>query len=633
MDAAEKEMLSSSFSQIVSDMPLPTCAQTSSRPSPIDINENYIEPEPQEGNMEYKLKLIDPTPSRFQHLVTQMKWRLAEGNGEALYVIGVEDDGFLTGLAEDQLLASLRTLEAMAAAAGAQTTVLRTRVSVRGAGQVAEVLVRRVPDNQQFLEVRVAAVGSAGSGKSTVLGVLVGEELDNGHGKARLNLFRHRHEITSGTTSSICHGMLGFDSNGDAVNHALPSGHDASTSALSECASKIVSFFDFPGHERYMKTTLLGFSSRSIDYVALVVGSSTGMSPSTLAQLEVVTALQLPFFVIVTKIDLCTRPVLAATLKDLTQHLKAPGCKRIAVIVNNMDDVCCLGSSFHKDRIVPIFLVSSVSGKNIDLLRRFLNLLAVDTGAEEKCGLPPLVQISEVFNVAGVGPVVAGTLLEGVVREGDRMRIGPDDSGSFLPVVVRNIHRNRVPFHLVKAGQHASFALDGIAREAIRRGQILAGDASMCVACKEFEADVLLTSSSVPLVARAQVSAFVGTVRQQATVVSIDAPDGALAQGHAARVRLQFLCRPEHVLNGARLLLHGPRLRAFGTVAFTDAPAPELPDGASSDDCADLSGNEAVDERKDASRTPDSTPAGTPTAANDKLVAGSDVTSQVVAPC
>jgi GTPase len=50
--------------------------------------------EVEEGNVEYKLKLIDPTPERFQHLVSQLKWRLCEGQGEALYEIGVEDNGF-----------------------------------------------------------------------------------------------------------------------------------------------------------------------------------------------------------------------------------------------------------------------------------------------------------------------------------------------------------------------------------------------------------------------------------------------------------------------------------------------------------------------------------------------------------
>lgn len=46
--------------------------------------------------------------------MTQMKWRLEEGNGEAIYEIGVEDNGILTGLNEADLQASVSTLEKMA---------------------------------------------------------------------------------------------------------------------------------------------------------------------------------------------------------------------------------------------------------------------------------------------------------------------------------------------------------------------------------------------------------------------------------------------------------------------------------------------------------------------------------------
>ena len=41
-----------------------------------------LPPEPQQGNIEYKLKLVNPTSQRLEHLVTQMKWRLREGQGE-----------------------------------------------------------------------------------------------------------------------------------------------------------------------------------------------------------------------------------------------------------------------------------------------------------------------------------------------------------------------------------------------------------------------------------------------------------------------------------------------------------------------------------------------------------------------
>jgi len=43
-----------------------------------------------------------------------MKWRLQEGQGEAIYEIGVEDSGLLTGLTPTELDASMETLGRMA---------------------------------------------------------------------------------------------------------------------------------------------------------------------------------------------------------------------------------------------------------------------------------------------------------------------------------------------------------------------------------------------------------------------------------------------------------------------------------------------------------------------------------------
>jgi GTPase len=40
-----------------------------------------------------------------------MKWRLQEGFGEAIYEIGVEDNGSCCGLSEDDLEKSLETLK------------------------------------------------------------------------------------------------------------------------------------------------------------------------------------------------------------------------------------------------------------------------------------------------------------------------------------------------------------------------------------------------------------------------------------------------------------------------------------------------------------------------------------------
>ena len=36
-----------------------------------------------------------------------MKWRLREGQGEAIYEIGVEDNGLMTGLNDDDMVSSI----------------------------------------------------------------------------------------------------------------------------------------------------------------------------------------------------------------------------------------------------------------------------------------------------------------------------------------------------------------------------------------------------------------------------------------------------------------------------------------------------------------------------------------------
>ena len=55
-----------------------------------------------------------------------------------------------------------------------------------------------------------------------MLGVLVKGTLDDGRGKARLNLFRHKHEIESGRTSSVGMEIMGFDTMGNVVSSNVP---------------------------------------------------------------------------------------------------------------------------------------------------------------------------------------------------------------------------------------------------------------------------------------------------------------------------------------------------------------------------------------------------------------------------
>ncbi|KAI0040441.1 hypothetical protein FA95DRAFT_1599425 [Auriscalpium vulgare] len=93
--------------------------------------------EVEEGNIEYKLHLIEPSPARFSRLVTQLKWRLLEGGGEAFYELGVADSGVLVGLSADDLARTLETLSAMADEIGAHVVVVK-QIEVVGRGARAE---------------------------------------------------------------------------------------------------------------------------------------------------------------------------------------------------------------------------------------------------------------------------------------------------------------------------------------------------------------------------------------------------------------------------------------------------------------------------------------------------------------
>ena len=57
-------------------------------------------------------------------------------------------------------------------------------------------------------EVRYWVIGNVDSGNSTLIGVIVGKELDDGKGKARLTILRHPHEKKTGRTSSISQNFI-----------------------------------------------------------------------------------------------------------------------------------------------------------------------------------------------------------------------------------------------------------------------------------------------------------------------------------------------------------------------------------------------------------------------------------------
>ncbi len=528
--------------------------------------ESSLPPEPQLGNIEYKLKLVNPTRQRLEHLVTQMKWRLREGQGEAIYEIGVEDNGFLAGLDDQDMASSLETLREMAKRLDATVEVLRER-RLNAQKTVAEVLVRKVPDDQHAIDLRVCVLGSADVGKSTLLGVLTQGQLDNGRGRARLNMFRHLHEIQSGRTSSISHELLGFDSDGGAMDYARCN----TAEEICENSTKLITFIDLAGHQKYLRTTISGLTGYSPHYVMLVVSASAGVVTMTQEYLGIAVALDVPFFIMVTKVDLTPKSKLKETLDSLQAVLKASCSNKVPLVVKSGDDSITAAGNALKDNVVPIFCVSAVTGSGLDEVRKFLHLLPPGAGPKEQEKLEqdsPEFQIDELFDVPGVpGTVVGGLVTQGIISEGmTSLHVGPFEDGSFKPVTVNSIRRNRAGCRLVRALQSAALAIDTPISE-LRRGMCLVDvtKADPRTASLYFQAKVCVLFHPTEIGRGFRTSMHVGNVRQTAVIEGIH-PYDAIRSNDEASVVFRFLRNPEYVKVGQRILFREGRTKGIGRI-------------------------------------------------------------------
>lgn len=116
--------------------------------------------------------------------------------------------------------------------------------------------------------------------------------------------------------------------------------------------------------------------------------------------------------------------------------------------------------------------MSCVTGENLDLLRKFLNAVPpsrTHCSQEELEQYLPEFQTDEIFNVPEVGTVLGGILNRGVLREGDKVMVGPCEKGEFVETSVATIRRNRTPCRMVRARQAATVTLTHTEKVDVRK--------------------------------------------------------------------------------------------------------------------------------------------------------------------
>ncbi|KAJ3517199.1 hypothetical protein NLJ89_g646 [Agrocybe chaxingu] len=399
-------------------------------------------------------------------------------------------------------------------------------------------------------------------------------------GRARVGLFRHKHEVETGRTSSVGMEILGFGPSGAPIlpNTAHSTDPDVirrekmGWEEISSQAAKIVSFTDLAGHERYLKTTLYGLTSGAPSCVVLMVGGNAGLIGMSKEHLAIALALSVPVV-----IDMTPPNVLAETVKQVVKILKSPGCRKIPVFVKSLEVAVEMATSFGTEKLCPIFQISNVTGQGLDFVRTFLNLLPSSERDAEKFAVdqPLEYSITEVWSVPYVGTVVNGILNSGTIKAGDAVMLGPDSNGNYQTTVVKSIQRKRADVGRAEAGQCVSLALKRIRRAAVRKGMVLVTKTDTPPrAIRQFEGQVLILYHNTTLQKNYQAMLHCGAVRQTVRIVGMDHPQGILRTGDRATVQFEFISHPEFVKEGMKLLFREGKTKPHLSGLF-DTPTME----------------------------------------------------------
>lgn len=254
--------------------------------------------------------------------------------------------------------------------------------------------------------------------------------------------------LTLGTGGHIDHGktalvraLTGRDTDRLPAERARGISIELGYAPLDLPSGRRLSVVDVPGHERFVHTMVAG--ATGIDLFLLTVAADDGVMPQTREHWTVLRALGVePGVVAITKADLADPARAAGEARGLAGHG------------------------------VPVVACSARTGTGLDELRAALDAVAARTVSRARRGGAPVLHVDRSFTIRGAGTVVTGTLWAGTLADGDTVELLP--AGRRVRIRALQVHDAPVP--RAAAGQRVAVNLTGVERDAVARGDVLAGD-------------------------------------------------------------------------------------------------------------------------------------------------------------
>ena len=482
-------------------------------------------------------------------------------------------------------------------------------------------------EQNSFEEVCIVTTGSVDSGKSTLIGALTTNELDDGNGKLRALIAKHKHELISGKTSDI------------------------SIRTIQQNNKEIV-MVDLCGHKKYLGTTIFGLTGYFPDYGALIISANRGVLAMTKEHMGLLLCLNIPFIIIVTREDIAPLSIYDKTISMIQKILKKYN-KNVNVIntclktllKNKYDYIKTYISEhyleyehdllFHfqtlydndfsldmnslNENIKSIFTKIFTSIATTYEQEKYSQVISISNSMKNNPFIVPVVTISNktgfclnlakqlIYNLSprkdhwdpnedsayyidcsyekpGIGIIVSGVLRGKKLTVGDTVFIGPYGS-RFIKIKIWSMHNNnKQAINHITNAHRGCFAIRVLEkklefkRNDIRKGMVIVSTLqSLDNLCYEFNADIDILHHSTTIKTGFSPSIQLTNSKQAARIVIVNKNNNSneinetdeqifLRTGDKAQVKFRFLYKPEFVRAGDEFIFKEETTRGKGVV-------------------------------------------------------------------
>lgn len=436
-------------------------------------------------------------------------------------------------------------------------------------------------------------MGNVDAGKSSFVGVMEKQVLDDGNGYARSLITNIKHEVNTGRTST------------HSPHYIIKN-------------NEITTLIDLCGHEKYLKTTMFGVTGLFADYGIVMVGSNMGVCGMTSEHISLLYSNKFTFIVIVTKIDICPENKMQETKKELDKIARK--CKKETIYFEADEE--CVNSSYIKEShqviieafqerkltIMPVIMVSNKTGHNVNFVRELLTTIKSVAYLQTKQLIVPnpdankypmIMFIDSTYSVTGIGIVLSGTVKYGKIVNKQKLFIGPINN-TFINITVKSLH-NCISENVdeLKENETGSIAIrldakGSFTREMFSKGQVVTDNMDFALkhTCYTYNCDVAIFNHSTTIQNNYQTVIHCGTIRQTGKFIIEN--NVTLRANSKKNINVKFMQRPEFILPGTLFMFREGKTKGMGRIL---SGTPYVNDSAESN-IKYRNGNKRADRRR-----------------------------------